>query len=134
MPLQEVVAGELGRIDRFVKTTGRSPALVFLDGMERKMLNRFNGSFDVLKKMGSAYENQQRFTPLSGNGKPLWEFKEGDHRLYCARKQDPGTKFVRVVLLNGWVKDKAGKAKEEAREIEKAKDLLGEWEGEVPNG
>ena len=74
--------------------------------------------------MGSDYQIRERFTPLHGAGKPLWEFKEHDHRLYCARLVIG--KFVDVILLNGWVKDKRGKAREEPRHIAAAKNLLAE--------
>ena len=95
------------------------------------MQRRFFGQFDALTKVPS-YCNQQRFRPLSGKGKPLWEFKEFDHRLYCFRKV-VGTMIV-VVLFSGWVKDKEGKTEKETREIEKAQDLYAEFIREFPKG
>jgi hypothetical protein len=68
----------------------------------------------------------QRFKPLAGDGKPLWEFKEADHRFYCVRRNLEGG-CVELVLLDGWVKDKKGKSKEEKREIQGAKALLSEY-------
>jgi hypothetical protein len=86
------------------------------------------GSFGVAVKEGSDYEMRERFTPLHGKGRPLWEFKEFGHRLYCLRiVENQGS--IRVVLLSGWKKDKEGKgANEEKHEIEKAQRLLEEYE------
>ena len=65
-------------------------------------------------------------------GKPLWEFKEHDHRLYCCRQVIDRDKIL-VVLYNGWVKDKKGKTEKEKREIEKAltvhEEFLAEFKG-----
>ena len=96
------------------------------------MRKKFAGQFDALSKQGSSYENQQRFHPLHGKGKPLWEFKEHDHRFYCSRLVVDQTK-VEIVLLCGWVKDKTGKTDKEDREIEKALDLMHEMENESRN-
>lgn len=64
---------------------------------------------------------------MHAKGRPLWEFKEFGHRLYCIRIVDfQGS--VKIVLLNGWKKDKAGKASEEKTEIEKGRRLLAEYE------
>ncbi len=82
---------------------------------------------------GASYENHQRFCPLHGAGKPLWEFKEHDHRLYCARLPRPEGRMD-VVLFNGWIKDKRGKTDKEAREIEKAIGLHSEFLAEYPGG
>jgi hypothetical protein len=95
-----------------------------------EMRKKFAGQFDALSKQGSLYENHQRFRPLHGKGKPLWEFKEFDHRIYCNRSVVEQTK-VEIVLLSGWVKDKAGKTGKEDREIEKALGLLGEMRNEL---
>ena len=97
------------------------------------MLKKFQGSFQALTHMGIEYQNQQRFTPLHGAGKPLWEFKEHDHRLYCLRNILP-SKSVEIVLLSGWIKDKKGKAIEETREIERAKKLLTEMQQPTNTG
>jgi len=99
------------------------------------MNRRFNGQIRALADMGGAeYENHQRFCPLHGAGKPLWEFKEHDHRLYCARITRPAGRPLDVVLLSGWIKDKKGKGKEETREIDKAKSLYNEFLAEYPGG
>jgi hypothetical protein len=74
--------------------------------------------------MGRTYYNPQRFKALIGNGKPLWEFKEFDHRLYCYRECSGET--VTVILLNGWTKQKKGKSKDEVAEIERAHRLFDE--------
>jgi hypothetical protein len=92
------------------------------------MLAKFEGSFNALTKMGADYQNRQRFTPLHGEGKPLWEFKEHDHRLYCFRTVVMPARSLHVILLSGWVKDKRGKATEEVREIRRAKVLLAEMQ------
>jgi hypothetical protein len=98
------------------------------------MAKKFNGSFLALMSTGSDYCNHQRFWPLQGAGKPLWEFKEHDHRLYCYRQVARDSKFVRIVLLYGWAKDKAGRTKREDREIAKAMSLYGEFESEQHGG
>jgi hypothetical protein len=78
--------------------------------------------------MGTSYVNQERFKPLRDQGKPLWEFKEHDHRLYCVRTVIGAS--VEIVLLSGWVKDKEGKSKEELTQVKKALQLLEEYESE----
>ena len=75
--------------------------------------------------MGAEYYISQRFKALIGDGKPLWEFKEHDHRLYCERRVIDG-KRVSVVLLSGWIKDKKGKSKREKNEVATAQTLLRE--------
>lgn len=97
------------------------------------MAKKFRGSFHALTIMGGDYINHQRFKPLKGKGKPLWEFKEHDHRLYCVRIVRGS--MVRAVLLYGWVKQKEGKSKEEDRHIEAAisafKEYLAEFSEEI---
>jgi hypothetical protein len=96
------------------------------------MRKKFRGQFDALTKMGAPYHNGQRFRPLGGDGKPLWEFKEFDHRLYVARFVTGST--VVLVLLSGWVKEKRGRTEIEDREIRKAMDLYYEFLKEYPGG
>ena len=90
------------------------------------MHKKFMGQFDAITKLGAAYCNEYRFKPLHGDGKPLWEFKESDHRLYCHRKIT-SPNILLVVLLSGWIKQKKGKTDKEQREIQKAMDLYGEF-------
>jgi hypothetical protein len=90
------------------------------------MRKRFGGAFDAVTKMGASFQVHERFRPLRGEGKPLWEFKEADHRLYCLRTVT-GQSVV-VVLLNGWSKDKEGISREEPRKIERAQGLLREMQ------
>ncbi len=97
------------------------------------MLKKFKGQMDALMKQGSDICNSQRFRPLTGKGKPLWEFKEHDHRLYCFRRVLRAN-LILVVLFSGWVKDKEGKTDKENREIEKALDLYMEFSEEFPGG
>lgn len=97
------------------------------------MSKKFAGQFDALTKQGASYCNYQRFTPLSERGKPLWEFKEHDHRLYCFRRVGPQNTIV-LVLLNGWVKQKSGKIKKEHREIECAMEVYAEFMNEYQGG
>jgi hypothetical protein len=67
----------------------------------------------------------ERFTPLRRDpGKPLWEFKEGDHRIYCHRIADGLA--VKIILLSGCVKDK-NRSKREDGEVLTAKNLLNEF-------
>jgi len=82
---------------------------------------------------GTAYENHQRFHSLRGDGKPLWEFKEHDHRLYCARLPR-GAGRMDIVLFNGWIKERNGRTEREDREIEKAVSLYNEFLAEYPGG
>ena len=96
------------------------------------MRNRFLGQFWALTK-DAGYVNHQRFRPLRDKGKPLWEFKEHDHRLYCIRLA-VGVDRIDVVLLSGWVKDKDGRTGREDREIEKARGLNEEFLTEYPGG
>jgi hypothetical protein len=100
--------------------------------MQDRMRQRFKGQFHSLSGTGSKYVNQERFWPLRNEGKPLWEFKEHDHRLYCCRVLKEQQMIV--VLFNGWVKDKEGKAKQEKREIQKALDLYAEFIEEFNGG
>ena len=99
------------------------------------MRKRFDGQIRALTVDGGGtqYENHQRFRPLGGKGKPLWEFKEHDHRIYCTRipRKPPA---MDVVLFNGWIKDKEGKSKQEEREIEKAISLYNDFLAEYPGG
>jgi hypothetical protein len=97
------------------------------------MRKKFEGQCDVLMKQGAEYANHQRFRPLHGAGKPLWELKEHDHRLYCARVC-VGPENIDLILFNGWAKDKQGKTRREDREIEKAQLLYGEFLKEYPGG
>ena len=96
------------------------------------MRSRFLGQCGALTKTAN-YENYERFRPLHGDGKPLWELKEHDHRLYCVRIP-VGSGQVNLVLLSGWIKDKQGKTDRERREIEKAKNLYEEFLKEYPGG
>lgn len=103
----------------YIRQNGDSPAREFFDDCQPSMRNKFEGSFEALVKMGKAYEFRERFTPLSGVGKPLWEFKEHDARIYCERIAF-GNGSVQAFLLLGWTKDKAGKAREEPIRIKAA--------------
>jgi len=110
----------------------RCPAEDFLKEIEKPMRKRFLGQLDALSKQGSEYVNQQRFRSLHGAGKPLWELKEHDHRLYCVRNVVGAT--IVVILLSGWIKDKEGRTEREDREIEKAQRIYGEFMNEYPGG
>lgn len=110
----------------FVREGGRCPAEEFLDECPRPIRKTFEHQFGAVSIMGASYELHQRFHPLHDAGKPLWEFKKHDHRLFCVREVAGGS--VTIVLLNGWVKDKEGRAAaQEAREIAKAKSLYEEY-------
>ena len=85
--------------------------------MRPELLKRFKGCFLALGEMGDQYLNDQRFKPLKGHDKPLWEFKEHDHRLYCIRFVKGNS--VEVILFCGWYKN-TGTAKEESRFIQRA--------------
>jgi len=99
------------------------------------MAKKFQGAFDALTKMGANLPVMpERFKPLSGEGKPLWEFKEHDHRLYCSKRVLGDSKKVQVVLFNGWSKDQEGKTDREKREIAQARGLYAEFLNEYPGG
>ena len=98
------------------------------------MAKKFNGAFLAIMTLGADYCNYVRFKTLTGDGKPLWEFKEHDHRLFCHRQVVQGTKFVLIILFTGWVKEKRGRSEREDREIEQAKRLYEEFLAEYPGG
>jgi len=133
LPLILLVSGEKGTVYKYVRPNGRCPASAFLAGCIEDVVKKFEGSFDVATKIGSTYYNHQRFKPLHNEGKPLWEFKEHSHRIYCMRTELPA-QVMHIVLLNGWTKDKDGKAKQEAREIKSAKALLTEMQQQLRKG
>ena len=91
------------------------------------MRDKFEGPFAAVTKLGATFCNQQRFKPLKT--KPLWEFKEHDHRIYCYSNQQGNR--VDIVLFNGWVKDKSGKTGKEEREIGTAFALFAEYMAEI---
>lgn len=134
LPVREYVSGELARIYEYMRVGGRCPICDFLNEMESRTLKKFKGQFDALTKVGADYANYERFKPLSGAGKPLWEFKEFDHRVYCHRKVMQNTKVIEIVLLSGWVKEKRGRTEKEDREIDKAQSLYDEFLAEYPGG
>jgi len=115
-----------------VRVNGRCPANDFIDQLDSKMGKKFAGQFDALTKTGANYVNDQRFRPLRGAGKPLWEFKEHDHRLYCFRKVL--TNAILLVLLSGWIKQKTGRTNKEDREVEHAMGIYNEFMNEYPGG
>jgi hypothetical protein len=123
----------LARIVEYERGSGRCPADDFLREIEKKMRNRFRGQCDALTKLGAEYVNYERFHALQKPGKPLWELKEHDHRLYCARRQ-LDLERIDLVLLNGWIKDKTGRTEKEAREIERAQTIYMEFLNEFPGG
>jgi hypothetical protein len=133
LPVCIHLIGPVARIVKYVRANERCPADSFLNGLDSKMRKRFAGQFDAISKMGSEYENHQRFTPLRGCGKPLWEFKEHDHRLYCFR-QVLQARAILIVLFSGWIKQKAGKTEREDREIERAMQLYKNFMDEYPGG
>lgn len=126
LPICPHLIGKLARIYKYVRPNGRRPAHDFLTEIDPKMRKKFAGQFDALTKMGANYVNNQRFIPLHKDGKPLWEFKEHDHRLYCLRTVEPPNVIV-VVLFSGWVKQKVGQTDKEDREIERAKFIYEEF-------
>jgi hypothetical protein len=134
LPVRVYQEGALARIYDYERTSGRCPASDFLDSLDIKLVKKFKGSFLAVLNIGSIYCNGERFKPLQGDGKPLWEFKEHDHRLYCFRAVVQPGKFVVIVLFNGWVKEKRGRTEKENREIAKAISLYNEFLHEYPGG
>ena len=136
LPIREHLSGKLARVFRYERRINQGcPSADFLGGIEKRMRNRFKGQMDALTKEGGGteYENHQRFRPLQRAGKPLWELKEHDHRLYCARLPREAGKMD-VVLFNGWIKGKEGKTDREDREIEKAASLYNEFLADYQGG
>jgi hypothetical protein len=128
LPTEQLKNGDQGSVSIFVRAVGRrSPARDFLESCEKRFQRRFDDQFGALVRTGAKYYNHQRFRPLTGGGKPMWEFKEHDHRMYC-RRTVTGV-IVDIVLLSGWIKDKT-RGREERNEINKAKNLLDELESE----
>lgn len=105
-----------------------------MNGLEHGTRKKFLGQFDAIAKHGTDIPVlHQRYKPLTGDGKPLWEFKEHDGRLYCERLIFDEDK-VAITLLNGWTKDKKGKTRREDTEIIKAQNLYQELRGERRRG
>jgi hypothetical protein len=124
------MSGALARIYCFVRKGGRCPSQNFLKGCEKRWANKFRGSFYALTVQGKSYENHERFKPLTRKeGKPLWEFKEHAHRLYCIRTVKGDA--VDIILLHGWSKDKEGRSKEEDLQIATAMSLFEEYRAET---
>lgn len=132
MPVRACHRGEMANILHYERANGRCPSREFFDGLDQRTAKKFKGSFDALTKQGASYQNQQRFTPLHKLGKPLWEFKEFDHRFYCYRSITGN--FVHIILFNGWIKEKVGKTQKEDREIERATNLYKDFLNEYPGG
>jgi len=133
VPLQLLVRGRVGTVFAFVRAGERTPAMDFLRVSERSVQNKFNGSFDAFSKLGADYENQNRFKVLHAYGKPLWEFKEHAPRIYTVREVfavgegDGRVQIAVAILLDGWKKEKDGKAKEEKTRIASALSLYREY-------
>lgn len=134
LPICPYITGPLARIVKYVRSNNRCPVDDdFLSNLDHKMSKKFAGQCDAITKQGESYQNRERFTPLHEDGKPLWEFKGFDHRLYCFRKVIPPNAVV-LVLFSGWVKQKRGKSKKEDREIQRAKRIYEEFMKEYPGG
>jgi hypothetical protein len=133
LPICNYLTGQLARVVKYVRPNKRCPANDFLGDIESKMRKRFDMQFDAISKTGATYINSQRFRPLQGAGKPLWEFKEHDHRLYCFRKVEPPNAVI-IVLFSGWIKQKSGKTDKENREIEHAHLIYSEFINEYEGG
>lgn len=110
----------------FRRSNGRSPVADFLSSLDKPSRNKLKGEFMAVTIKGRSHENHQRFRALKDKGKPLWEFKEFDHRVYCCRICT-GEK-VECILLFGWTKQKSGKSREEDAAIASAKRLYDEYQ------
>lgn len=126
MALIPVESGPNGDVFYFARSNNRVPARDFLDELPRPLRRKFEGQFHQVCIEGAKYANPQRFKPLHGPGKGLWEFKSFDARVYCVREQVTIT-FVKVVLLCGWCKDKEGRSLQEDHEITRANHFRAEF-------
>jgi hypothetical protein len=89
------------------------------------------GAFDSIVKNGTDIPVlPQRYKPLTGDGKPLWEFKEHGDRIYCERLIINGNQVL-ITLFNGWSKGKEGRTNREDTEIAKAKTLYQEFRPKI---
>ena len=105
----------------------RCPAEEFLESIEKNTRKKFLGQFDALAKCGTDIPvMRERYKPLLGDGKPLWEFKEHGDRIYCERLVIDGNRVL-ITLFNGWSKDKSGRTKREDTEIQRAQYLYQEF-------
>ena len=88
MALKSFLEGENlpGKVFLFVRDNRRIPAQAFLKELTVADRRKFQGNFRTFVEVGKGYSNRERFTNLHGKGKPLWEFKEHDHRIYCVRR------------------------------------------------
>lgn len=129
MALTEHAVGERATVLLLVRDlNNRCPAREFLSGLQERDEKKFEISFGALAKLGHEYENGESFTALQHDGKPLWEFKEHELRLYCLRRQVGNS--VYVVLLNGWSK-RANRSRQQTRAIERAQSLRREAEPDL---
>lgn len=121
----------MGRVVYYVRPGGRCSGKDFLrQDCHQGFRKKFEGQFqNIVRHLGGHYVNDYRLAPLHGEGKPLWEFKHKDHRLYCLRLVLADAK-VDIVLFNGWIKDKKakkGQSREEGERINTAKTLHAEF-------
>lgn len=130
MPLTLYHEGKRGAVLQLVRDRKRCPAGDFLGKLQEHDRKKFDFSFLALVKLGCEYENGQSFTALQRDGRPLWEFKEHELRLYCLRKRIGDR--VYAVLLNGWSKG-ANKSQRQTKQIERAQSLRLEAEPELEN-
>ena len=122
MPQVLLLQGPRGRLEVYTRPSGRTPFEEFRKPVESHIWERFVRIFGRFQQEGMGIAGNSVFKPLTGRGKGIWEWKQFDHRLYAFRGPDYGT-AARVVLLNGWVKDKdnsIGGGVEDNRQIEKA--------------
>jgi hypothetical protein len=122
MTLSVFREGPRGRLEIYTRPSGRVPFEEFRKQADEHLWEKFERVFGRFQQEGMGIASNGVFKPLAGRGKGVWEWKQFDHRLYAFRGPDYG-EAARVVLLNGWVKDKAaplGGGVEENRQIEKA--------------
>lgn len=122
MTLSLLLGGPRGRLEVYTRPSGRTPFEEFRKQADDHLWEKFERVFARFQQEGMGIAGNGVFKPLTGRGKGIWEWKQFDHRLYAFRGPDYG-EAARVVLLNGWVKDKAaplGSGVEENRQIEKA--------------
>ena len=116
--------GPKGAIAAYVGPTGRCQPCQFLEDAPKHIRKRIDREFDHIVQNGPSYWSPH-YHPMSDRA-PLWKVKVFDHRLWGVPEREKD--WVRLVLMRGWVKDKAGKMPEERTQLDSALNTYKEYE------